>query len=84
MKIEWELFFGGGNSTTYQCYYKAEINGVRVEKMTHTKAADRFSIGNMDYAKKKYKSEKDLLEALEEKEKEAIENADGGSPPGIS
>lgn len=64
MKIEWELFFSGGNSSVYQCYYKAEIDGVRVEKMTHTKAADRFSIGNMDYAKKKYKSETELLKAL--------------------
>lgn len=72
MKIEWKLFFSGGSAKTYQCYFMAMINGIRVEKMTHTKAADRFSIGNMDYAKKKYKSEKELLEALAQKEKEAM------------
>ena len=67
MQINWEKFFSGGSQSHYQSYYKAEINGVRVEKMTSTKMSDRFSIGNMDNAKTKYKSEKDLLEALAKK-----------------
>jgi len=64
MEIEWKKFFSGGSSSHYQCYYMAVINGVRVEKMTSTKHTDRFSIGNMDKAKTKYKSEKDLLAVL--------------------
>lgn len=66
MKISWEKFFSGGSLYNYHCYYKAFINEIRVEKHTF-KSGVEYSIGNMDNAKIKYKSEKDLLEALAKK-----------------
>lgn len=63
MKIEWQYFFGGGTIPNQQHYYKAEINGQRVEKYTF-KGGVEFSIGNMDEAKKKFKTESELLLSL--------------------
>lgn len=63
MKIDWQYFFGGGTISHQQHYYKAEINGQRVEKHTF-KGGVEFSIGNMDEAKKKFKTETELLAAL--------------------
>jgi hypothetical protein len=56
--IKWTYFFGGSSCR----YYKSEINGNRVEKYT-TRLGNRFSIGNIDEAKKKYKTQDELLEA---------------------
>lgn len=63
MKIEWSYFFGGSSKFSFDRYYKADINGVRVEKHS-TKKGSMYSIGNMDKAKKKYKTEEELLTAL--------------------
>jgi hypothetical protein len=63
-KIDWKYFFGGGGSKTFDRYYKAEINGVRVERHDSNRGRE-YSIGNMDEAKKKYKNEKDLLKAID-------------------
>ena len=30
--IDWQYFFGGSSGRTFDRYYKAEINGQRVEK----------------------------------------------------
>lgn len=62
MKIEWQYFFGGSSKFTFDRYYKAEINGMRVEKHS-TKKGSMYSIGNMDKAKKKYKTESELITA---------------------
>jgi len=59
-KIEWKNFFGGHGDKWFDRYYKAEINGHRVEKR-ETNRMTRFSIGNMDLAKKKFKTEAELI-----------------------
>lgn len=61
--IEWKYFFGGTYGKQYDRYYKAEINGQRVEKHEHNRGVS-YAIGNIDLAKKKYKTEQDLLNAL--------------------
>lgn len=63
MEIEWKYFFGGHSGRTFDRYYYAEINGVRVEKHGSNKGV-KFSIGNMDKAKVKYKTEQELLAAM--------------------
>jgi hypothetical protein len=65
-KINWIYFFGGSSNCgkTFDRYYKAEINGVRVEKRS-TNTRTTFSIGNIDHAKVKYQSESELLTALQ-------------------
>ena len=63
MTIEWKYFFGGCCGTSYDRYYKAEINGIRVEKHASNNSV-KFSIGNIDKAKIKYKSEEQLITAL--------------------
>lgn len=63
MIIEWKYFFGGSSGRSYDRYYKAEINGVRVEKHACNRGV-KFSIGNIDIAKKKFKTETELLEAI--------------------
>lgn len=63
MSIEWKYFFGGSSGRSFDRYYKAEINGVRVEKHGSNRGTE-YSIGNIDKAKKKYKSEEELLKAL--------------------
>lgn len=61
--IDWKYFFGGTHGKQYDRYYKAEINGQRVEKHEHNQGV-RYAIGNIDLAKKKYKTEEELLTAL--------------------
>lgn len=61
--IKWQYFFGGHSGRSFDRYYKAEINGVRVEKHCCNRGT-KYSVGNMDKAKIKYKSEFELLEAL--------------------
>ena len=63
MNIEWQYFFGGCFGKSYDRYYKAIINGVQVEKHAFNNGV-RFAIGNIDKAKKKYKTETELLAAL--------------------
>lgn len=67
--IDWQYFFGGSshNGRSVDRYYKAEINGVRVE-MHATLKSRRYSIGNIDKAKIKYKTEAELLTALNKTE----------------
>lgn len=65
-EIDWQYFFGGSGGRDFDRYYKAEINGVRVEKHASNRRT-RYSIGNMDEAKQTYKSEEELLEALNNK-----------------
>ena len=61
--IDWKYFFGGSSGRTFDRYYEAEINGKRVEKHTSNSGVE-YSIGNMDKAKKKYKTEGELLAAV--------------------
>ncbi len=62
--LDWQYFFGGGNvGKRFDRYYKAEVNGVRVEKHG-SKRGTKYSIGNMDKAEIKYDTEAQLLEAL--------------------
>ncbi len=61
--FKWEYFFGGGVIGHQQHYYKCEVNGKRLEKHTFRGGVE-YSIGNMDESKKKFKSEKELLQAI--------------------
>lgn len=63
-KIDWKYFFGGKSGRTYDMYYKTEINGTRCEKL-ETNSGVSFCIGKMDLAKVKYKTEAELLKALD-------------------
>jgi len=58
-KIEWEYFFGGSG----EHYYKAEIDGVRVEKHVF-RGGCRYAVGNMDLAKQKFKTELELIQKV--------------------
>ena len=60
--IDWKYFFGGSSGRTFDRYYKAEINGKRVETHASNRGV-KYSIGNIDEAKKKYKTETELSEA---------------------
>lgn len=60
--IDWKYFFGGTSGRTFDRYYKAEINGKRVEKHASNRGV-KYAIGNIDEAKKKYKTENELSEA---------------------
>ena len=60
--IDWQYFFVGSSGRCYDRYYKAEINGKRVEKHASNRGV-KYSIGNIDEAKKKYKTETELSEA---------------------
>lgn len=60
--IDWKYFFGGSSGRVYDRYYKAEINGKRVEKHVSNRGV-KYAIGNIDEAKKKYKNEADLSNA---------------------
>lgn len=60
--IDWKYFFGGSSGRCFDRYYKAEINGKRVEKHASNRGV-KYSIGNIDEAKKKYKTELELSEA---------------------
>lgn len=61
--FNWEYFFGGGKIPYQEHYYKCEVNGKRLEKHTFRGGVE-YSVGNMDKAKKKYKTEKELLQAI--------------------
>lgn len=63
--IEWKYFFGGSIGYTFDRYYKAEINGKIVEKHA-SNTGTLYAIGNIDKAKKKYKTEAALLKALKQ------------------
>lgn len=63
-KINWQYFFGGSSGRSFDRYYKAEVNGVLVERHSNNKGS-RYAIGNIDEAKKKFKTESELLKALE-------------------
>lgn len=67
-KIEWVYFFGGSSKFTFDRYYKAEINGLRVEKHSSNKGST-FSIGDIDKAKKRYQTESELVAACAEAKK---------------
>ena len=60
--IDWEYFFGGSSGRCFDRYYKAEINGKRVEKHASNRGV-KFAIGNIDKAKKKFKTELELSES---------------------
>lgn len=64
--IDWKYFFGGSSGRTFDRYFKAEINGKRVEKHSSNRGV-KYAIGNIDEAKKKYKTETELLEACYER-----------------
>ena len=57
-----KYFFGGISGLTFDRYYKVEINGKRVEKHASNRGV-KYAIGNIDEAKKKYKTENELFEA---------------------
>lgn len=61
--IDWKYFFGGGIIPNQHHYYKSCINGIRVEKHEF-KGGIEYSVGNMDEAKIKYKTEIELLNAV--------------------
>jgi len=61
--IDWKYFFGGGTMPYQEHYYKATVNNIRVEKHTFRGGVE-YSVGNMDDAKCKYKTEKELLDAI--------------------
>ncbi len=63
--LAWKKFFSGGSLENYICFYKTEINGIRVEKREGLKVGKSYSIGNIDKAKKIYKTENELLKAVE-------------------
>lgn len=59
--LQWTYFFGGCSGNTFDRYYKAEIGGIRVEKHANNRGV-KFAVGNIDEAKKKFKTEKELIE----------------------
>jgi hypothetical protein len=64
MGVNWKYFFGGsGSGHTFDRYYTQELNGVRVEKHVSNKGV-KYSIGNIDEAKKKFNTEDELIKHL--------------------
>lgn len=61
--IDWKYFFGGTSGGCFDRYYKAEINGVRVEKHG-SNSGTKYAIGNIDEAKIKFKTEDELFDAI--------------------
>jgi len=61
--IEWKYFFGGYSGMSFDRFYKAEINGQRVEKHASNIGVE-YSIGNIDEAKITYKTEEELIKAV--------------------
>jgi hypothetical protein len=64
-KINWKYFFGGSCGKSFDRYYYAEINGQRVEKHGSNRGVE-YAVGNIDEAKKKYKTEEQLLNSLKQ------------------
>lgn len=62
--IKWEYFFGGTSGSTSTRFYFATINGLRVEKRWNSPGSLSYSIGNYDKAKKKFRTEAQLLKAI--------------------
>lgn len=63
--INWQYFCGGSSvSFTFDRYYFAIINGIRVERHRHNDGT-QYSIGNIDKAKELYNTEEELLKAIE-------------------
>lgn len=63
ISISWKYFFGGHGDKSFDRFYKADINGVRVEKHA-SNGGVFYAIGNISKAKKKYKSETELIKAI--------------------
>lgn len=63
MEIKWQYFFGGKSGKSFDRYYKAIINGIPCEKHSSNKGV-LYSVGNIDKAKVKHKTEKELIESL--------------------
>lgn len=64
IEIEWKYFFGYSVRGKATRYYKAEVNGLRVERCCRpTKTV--YSVGNMDNAVETYKTEELLIAACE-------------------
>ena len=63
MTLQWKYFFGGCSGNHFDRYYEAEINGIRVEKHSNNRGS-KFAVGNIDEAKKKFKTEKELIESF--------------------
>lgn len=64
-RIDWKYFFGGSSNggKSFDRYYAAEINGFRVERHGNNRGT-KYAIGNIDKAKVKYKTEAELIAAL--------------------
>ena len=63
IKINWKYFFGVRSIKKFDNYYKAIINGYRVEKKVSNRSV-KYAIGNIDVSKKKFKTEKELIDAV--------------------
>lgn len=63
-RINWKYFFGGSGGNTFDRYYEADVRGMRVEKHSFN-GGSRYAIGNIDKSKKKYKTEQELIEAID-------------------
>lgn len=72
--IEWTYFFGGQSTTkagrsNSTRYYSATINGVKVEKCWQSPNKTTYSIGNHDKAKKKFRTETELVDSISKETK---------------
>ena len=63
-KIIWKYFFGGSGGNTFDRYYEADVRGMRVEKHG-SNIETEYAIGNIDKARKKYKTEEELIAAID-------------------
>jgi hypothetical protein len=63
-KINWQYFFGGSGGNTFDRYYEADFRGMRVEKHSSNRGSE-YAVGNIDKAKKKYKTEDELIAAID-------------------
>lgn len=63
-KIEWEFFYSITIKRTADRFYKAEINGQRIEKHERNNKILGYSIGNIDDAKTIFPTESELLKAV--------------------
>jgi len=66
--MEWHYFFGSSGCGTFGRYYKSFIGGVRVEKCATNKGTT-YSVGNHDEARKKFKTEEELIAWVRSKSK---------------
>ena len=76
--IDWKYFFGGSSGRTFDRYYKAEINGKRVEKHASNRGV-KFAIGNIDEAKEKYVSIASLESAIRKTRKALLQMSRKGA-----